>query len=72
MACLHGVQAAINDGHLILESDSLMAAQAINTGAYLESSVGSLVDELRSLVFTNFIGFSVRSRLENVIGLLTS
>ena len=35
----------------------MLAVQAINTGAYSESSVGSLVDELRFLVVANFIIF---------------
>ena len=30
---------------------------AINTGAYSESAVGSLVDELKSLAVANFISF---------------
>ena len=59
MACLQGVQAAIGvgAGNVILESDSLIVVQAINTGAYSESAVGTLVDELRSLVVDNFISF---------------
>jgi hypothetical protein len=44
-------------GHLVLETDSTLAVQAITSGAYSESSIGSLAEEISSYVDLNFISF---------------
>ena len=59
IACLHGVQAACNlgIGNLILETDATLAKQALTTDDLAKSMYGGLIDELKSLVSSNFINF---------------
>ena len=66
IACLHGVQAACNlgIGNLILETDATMVKQALTTNDFAKSMSGGLIDELKSLVSSNFINLS-RSRVCN-------
>jgi len=53
--CTSGDQYRSRESHLGVRFFDSCAA--INTGAYSESAVGSLVDELKSLVVANFISF---------------
>ena len=59
IACHHGVQAACNlgIGNLILETDATMVKQALTTNDFAKSMSGGLIDELKSLVSSNFINF---------------
>lgn len=59
IACLHGVQTAINlgIGHLTLETDATMVKQAMLSDKYTLSVAGGLVEELKSLWATNLISF---------------
>ena len=73
IACLHGVQAACNlgIGNLILETDATLAKQALTTDDLAKSMSGGLIDELKSLVSSNFINFECLGQ-EFVIGQLMS
>jgi len=62
IACLHGVQAACNLGNLILETDTTMVKQALTTDDFAKSMSGGLIDELKSLVSSNFKNFECVSR----------
>ena len=64
IACLHGVQAACNlgIGNLILETDATMVKQALTTDDFAKSMSGGLIDELKSLVSSNFKNFECVSR----------
>ena len=57
LACLQGIQTAINlgIGHLIVESDSLKAVRAINSDDFDDTTVGHLVEEIKSLVSFSFL-----------------
>ena len=59
IACLQGIQMAVNlgIGRLQAESDAQEVVKAINSDVYDMSVVGHLVDEIKSLVFSNFISF---------------
>jgi hypothetical protein len=59
IACLHGIQTAIDlgIGQLIVEMDSLMAVRAINSSDFDEAAAGHLVGEIQSLVLASFISF---------------
>ena len=59
IACLPGIQMAVNlgIGRLQVESDAQEVVRAINSDVYDMSVVGHLVDEIKSLVFSNFISF---------------
>jgi len=59
IACLQGIQMAVNlgIGRLQVESDAQEVVKAINSDVYDMSVVGHLVDEIKSLVFSNFISF---------------
>ena len=48
IACIYGVQAAINLGivNIILETDVVLVKQAISAGDYTHSIVGSMLEEL--------------------------
>jgi len=55
IACLQGLQAAINAGvrRLIMETDASMVQQAIVTDHYSYSTSSGLVEEVKSLVDSN-------------------
>ena len=59
IGCMQGLQAAINMGitNLILETDATLVQQAVNHGDYSASLPGSLLEELDSLVSSNFNSF---------------
>ena len=59
IGCIQGLQAAINVGitNLILETDATLVQQAVNHGDYSASLPGSLLEELDSLVSSNFNSF---------------
>lgn len=59
IACLHGVQAALNIGigKLILETDALLIKQALESPEAYDRPEEGLVNELQFLVSTNFIQF---------------
>ena len=59
IACLQGLQAAINAGvrHIILETDASMVQQAIVTEQYSNSACAGLVEEVQSLVDSNLLSF---------------
>lgn len=69
IACLHGVQAALNlgIGRLILETDALTIQQELLSSAACDRQEGGLVDELRSLVSANFLFFKCILALRAVL-----
>ena len=59
IGCIQGLLATINVGitNLILETDAKLVQQAVNHGDYRASLAGSLLEELDSLVSSNFNSF---------------
>jgi hypothetical protein len=59
IACIHGVQAAINLGivNIILETNVVLVKQTISARDYTHSMVGSLLEELQCMVNANFNSF---------------
>jgi ribonuclease HI len=64
IACIHGVQAAIDAGvgHVVIESDAVAVVQAVYSSTYDLSTITHLVEELRSLLYLNFISWVVQQR----------
>jgi len=64
--CLQGIQAVVDlgIGWLIVETNTKMVIQALNTNDYEETAVGVLIAEIKSLVSSSFISFecSFKSR----------
>lgn len=59
IACLQGVQAALNLGisNLLLETDALVIQQKLASSTSCDGHEGGLVDELWLLVRSNFVHF---------------
>jgi hypothetical protein len=72
IACLQGIQLAVNlgIGRIIVETDAQEVVKAIKSSSYDGSVVGHLIDEIKSLLASNFL--LVCLLVENVIGLLMS
>ena len=66
IAFLQGIQAVVDlgIGRLIVETDTKMVVQALNTNDYHETAVGVLIGEIKSLMSSCFISFecSFKSR----------
>ena len=56
IACMQGVQAALNlgIGRLLLETDALMIEQAMNSDDFDAMAEGIILEELKFLVRVNF------------------
>jgi ribonuclease HI len=61
---LQGIQAAIDVGvgHVVIESDAVAVVQAVYPSTYDLSTVTHLAEELRSLLYLNFISWLVQQR----------
>ena len=59
IACLHGVQSALQlgIGNLILETDALLVQQELSSDVRCARPEAVLVEELKSLVSFNFLQF---------------
>lgn len=59
VACLQGIQTAVDlgIGHLIVETDAKMVAQAVSTNDFDDAAMGLLVSEIKNLVSSCFISF---------------
>ena len=59
IACMQGVQAALNLGisRLLLETDALMIVQAMNSDVFDAMAEGVTLEELKFLVRVNFSEF---------------
>lgn len=74
IACIQGIQVAANIGvgKIILESDAQEVVKALRSNLYDGSSAGDLIDEVRSLLSSNFLHLSAFMLVDFVIGPLTS
>jgi hypothetical protein len=75
IACLQGLQTAISlgVGHLILETDAQDVVQGIKTNNFLDSAIGHLLAEIKSLVRLNLFTFEcVFKEVEPTMVLLMS
>jgi hypothetical protein len=61
IACIQGVQAAIDAGvgHLSIETDAAAMVQAVYPSSHNFSAATHLITELRNLLVQNFISWSV-------------
>jgi hypothetical protein len=59
IACLQGIQLAVNLGTdcIIVETDTQEVVKAIKSNSYDGSAVGHLIDEIKSLLTSNFLCF---------------
>jgi hypothetical protein len=57
IACLQGIQLAVNlgIGRIIVETDAQEVVKAIKSSSYDGSVVGHLIDEIKSLLASNFL-----------------
>jgi ribonuclease HI len=62
IACIHGVQAAIDAGvgHVVVETDAAEVVKAVYSEAYDFSAMTHLVQELHTLLVDNFISWFVK------------
>jgi ribonuclease HI len=59
IACLQGIQMAVDlgIGRILVETDAQEVARAIKSADFDLSAVGHLIDEIKSLLCSNFISF---------------
>jgi len=57
IACLQGIQLAVNMGigHIIVETDAQEVVKAVNSREYDDSAVSHLIEEIKSLLGSNFL-----------------